>query len=124
MARTIDQVKLSKYKISRLQGNCKAQALKDCGMTKATAEHNQHRLSMVKYGDAEILEELDLEKYAKDAFKTLHSKLNSTKDSVQVTAASAILDFTKGKKSEVKDTTLEDKQRDAVHRLLGINSLQ
>ena len=116
MAHQVDTIKLKKYKESRLKGNSKSKALMDIGVKPESANAHCSDMPVVLRGEMEIADEIDKAGLAKKAYRTLESNLSAERPSDRNTAASAILDFTEGKKQEVK--TITDAHKDYIRNLL------
>jgi len=69
----VDEVKLMKYKASRLKGLKKAQSLRNAGYSEAVASHRQADTTLAIVGDNEILQE------EKVTQASIHKEYNSAK---------------------------------------------
>src|SRR3990172_6731459 len=96
---TINPIKKIRVKNRLLNGENAKQALLNEGYAPSTA-HNATKKKVVRDCKDEIIEELNKERLAELAYKTLKDNLLAEKASDRNTAASAILDFTEGSKSK------------------------
>jgi len=110
MAKTIDIIKLNKYKLNRLNNKSKTQSLINSGYSVKTANHKQWEMPLVKVGEEQIKEELNKSGLVEKAYKVLEECLNANKDSDKIAAAQAILKFKEGEISNIKQLNPDEEK--------------
>jgi len=112
MAKTIDIIKLNKYKLNRLNNKSKTQSLIDSGYSVKTANHKQWEMPLVKVGEEQIKEELNKSGLIEKAYKVLENCLNANKDSDKIAAAMNILKYQQG--DTVKSIITDDRSKEII----------
>jgi len=119
MPKEFSPIRKALLKKSLLKGKSIRKSMIDAGYSERYAHGNCDRNEpVVKACLEEITEEVNKPELIKKAYKALKDNLNADRPSDRNTAASAILDFTEGKKSEVKaDVTTQERQ--AINDLIS-----
>jgi hypothetical protein len=112
MPKITNPVTLDKIRAAILEGKNDSDIMRAAGFSQSMIKHkSRDKIVSIQVEKSRIKKEIDKEGLANKAWKRLEKNLNAKKETVQTTAAIAILDFTEGKKSEVTTINPDDKTK-------------